>query len=296
MTINSMTGFSRATGTHGVWSWTWELKSVNAKGLDVRLRLPMGFDGFEPSARAMMSKVFSRGNISAGLILKLTQSASGYRINEDHLSVLLEAISKLKEQVPDASPPSLDGLLGLKGVIEPIEDDVDEEARSSLETALMKSLQEAAHDLAKVRNEEGSRLTAALESLISTIEDLCMQAGAVAETQETAIRSRMKEQISAIMEDVSGLDAGRLEQEVAILMTKADIREELDRLASHVESVRELMRAGGAIGRRLDFLCQELNREANTVCSKAHETALTRIGLDMKATIEQFREQVQNIE
>ena len=291
-----MTGFSRATGTLGVWSWTWELKSVNAKGLDVRMRLPMGFDSFEPSARAMMSRVFSRGNISAGLVLKLTQSSVGYRINEDHLSVLLEAISKLKEQVPDASPPSMDGLLGLKGVIEPIEDDVDEEARSALEEALMVSLQDAAKDLASVRSEEGARLTAALETHIITIEELCVQASAVAETQETAIRSRMNEQIAAIMEDVSGLDAGRLEQEVALLMTKADIREELDRLAAHVESVRELMRAGGAIGRRLDFLCQELNREANTVCSKAHETALTRIGLDMKATIEQFREQVQNIE
>ncbi len=296
MTINSMTGFSRATGTLGVWSWTWELKSVNAKGLDVRMRLPMGFDSFEPSARAMMSRVFSRGNISAGLVLKLTQSSVGYRINEDHLSVLLEAISKLKEQVPDASPPSMDGLLGLKGVIEPIEDDVDEEARSALEEALMVTLQDAAKDLASVRSEEGARLTAALETHIITIEELCVQARAVAETQETAIRSRMNEQIAAIMEDVSGLDAGRLEQEVALLMIKADIREELDRLAAHVESVRELMRAGGAIGRRLDFLCQELNREANTVCSKAHETALTRIGLDMKATIEQFREQVQNIE
>jgi uncharacterized protein (TIGR00255 family) len=139
-----MTGFSRSTGTHGVWSWTWELKSVNAKGLDVRMRLPMGFDGFEPSARAMLSKVFSRGNISAALVLKLTQSASGYRINEEHLNVLLEALSALKEQVPDAASPSLDGLLGLRGVIEPIEDDVDEEARSYLETALMKSLQDAA--------------------------------------------------------------------------------------------------------------------------------------------------------
>jgi uncharacterized protein (TIGR00255 family) len=147
-----------------------------------------------------------------------------------------------------------------------------------------------------LRSDEGARLTSALESLISTIEDLCTQACAVAETQETAIRNRMKEQIAAILEDASGLDAGRLEQEVAILMTKADIREELDRLRAHVDAVQELMTSGGAIGRRLDFLCQELNREANTICSNAHETALTRIGLDMKATIEQFREQVQNIE
>jgi len=296
LTIHSMTGFSRATGTHAVWSWTWELKSVNAKGLDVRLRLPMGFDSFEPPARALLSKVFSRGNVSVGLMLKQTETGTGYRINEEHLQTLLGAAARLQKDFPDAAPPSIDGLLGLRGVIEPVEEDVDENARAALEKALMASLEKAASDLASVRREEGARLGSVLEGFISTLGDLCAQAQSAAETQEDAIRARMKEQLAVILDDVSTLDAGRLEQEVALLMTKADIREELDRLAAHVASVRELMAAGGAVGRRLDFLCQELNREANTICSKAQKTALTRVGLDMKATIEQFREQVQNIE
>lgn len=291
-----MTGFSRATGTHAIWSWTWELKSVNGKGLDVRLRLPMGFDSFEPPARSLLSGIFSRGNISAGLVLKQTESESGYRINEEHLQTLLDAAARVQSRMPDAAPARVDGLLGLRGVIEPLDDDVDEETRASLEKALAASLEDAARDMALVRAEEGARLATVLNDFIALLDGLCVQAQAASETQEAAIRARMKEQIAVVLESASGLEAGRLEQEIALLMTKADIREELDRLAAHIASVRELMAAGGAIGRRLDFLCQELNREANTICSKAHETALTRIGLDMKATIEQFREQVQNIE
>lgn len=291
-----MTGFSRAAGTHAAWSWTWELKSVNAKGLDVRLRLPMGFDSFEPPARALLSKIFGRGNVSVSLMLKQTDSSSGYRINEEHLQTLLSAADRLKARLPDAPPLSIDGILALRGVIEPIEEDVDEAARAALESVLLKSLETAARDLVAVREEEGARLESVLDEFVWTLTDLCGQAQGAAMSQEKAIRERMKEQLDAIVEDVSSLDAGRLEQEVALLMTKADIREELDRLGAHVASVRELLEAGGAIGRRLDFLCQELNREANTICSKAHETSLTRIGLDLKATIEQFREQVQNIE
>lgn len=296
MAINSMTGFARATGAHGPWSWTWELKSVNAKGLDVRLRVPMGFDGFETQARAQLSKQFSRGNISAGLMLKQAEAGGGYRINEEHLATLLEAATALRSKLPEASLPSVDGLLGLRGVIEAVEDDVDDDAREALDRALLVSLDEAAAQLSSVRGEEGGRLQAVLSDFVTALDDLCMQAQASAETQGDAIRVRMQEQLATILEETSAVDPGRLEQEIALLMTKADIREELDRLAAHIASVQELLSAGGAIGRRLDFLCQELNREANTICSKATQTALTRIGLDMKATIEQFREQVQNIE
>ncbi|MGJ3259433.1 MAG: YicC/YloC family endoribonuclease [Rhodospirillales bacterium] len=291
-----MTGFSRATGTHGAWAWTWELKSVNAKGLDIRLRLPMGFDGFEAQARNNLSKLFSRGNISAGLMLKQTEAGGGYRINQEHLETLLQAAADLRARVPAAGPASIEGLLGLRGVIEAIEDDVDEDARAALETALMASLDDAAGELAAVRAEEGARLVSVLTDFVAGLDGLCAQAQGAAETQGDAIRVRMKEQLAVILEETSAVDPGRLEQEIALLMTKADIREELDRLAAHLASVRELLEGGGAIGRRLDFLCQELNREANTICSKATDTALTRIGLDMKATIEQFREQVQNIE
>ncbi len=291
-----MTGFSRTVGTHGAWAWTWELKSVNAKGLDIRLRLPMGFDGFEAQARNNLSKLFSRGNISVGLMLKQTEAGGGYRINQEHLETLLQAAAALRARVPDAGPVSIEGLLGLRGVIEAIEDDVDDDARTALEAALMTSLDDAAVELAAARTEEGARLVSVLIDFVAGLDGLCSQAQGAAETQGDAIRARMKEQLAVIFEETSTVDPGRLEQEIALLMTKADIREELDRLAAHLASVRELLESGGAIGRRLDFLCQELNREANTICSKATDTALTRIGLDMKATIEQFREQVQNIE
>lgn len=296
MALSSMTGFARASDDYEGWTWSWELKSVNAKGLDIRLRAPMGFDGLEPAARANLAKQFSRGNISAGLQLNKVGVGSGYRINEAHLHTLIEAARKLGDSVIDAAAPTIDGLLGLRGVIEAEEDDVDDDVRDALEAALLRSLGDAAKALQNARGEEGSRLEQVLFGFIDTIDDLQSQAAATAETQGAAIRKRLKEQVEALLSDVSGLDPARLEQEVALLMTKADIREELDRLGAHIASVRELMKSGGAIGRRLDFLCQELNREANTICSKAHETALTRIGLDMKATIEQFREQVQNIE
>ncbi len=296
MTINSMTGFASSTGTQDAWSWTWELKSVNAKGLDIRLRVPMGFDSFEPLARAHLSKTFVRGNISVGLMLKRTESGAGYRINEGHLQTLIDTARKLHEKMPEAGPPSIDGLLGLRGVIEPEEDDADDDTRQDLEKALLKSLYATAGDLALARAEEGKKLADVLSGFVSQLSDLRTQASGTAEAQGDIIRARLKEQLEKILEDASTLDAGRLEQEIALLMSKADIREELDRLASHITAVEELLIAGGAVGRRLDFLCQELNREANTICSKAHEMALTRIGLDMKATIEQFREQVQNIE
>ena len=291
-----MTGFSSNTGTFDVWSWTWELKSVNAKGLDVRLRVPMGFDGLEPVVRARLSKTFSRGNITVGLMLKRTDMGLGYRINEAHLHTLVDAAKRLQDKMPDAAPPSIDGMLALRGVIEAEDEDVDDDARQALEESLLKSLYAAAEALLAARAEEGQKLAAVLRDFIAVLDDLRIQAMATAETQGEAIRARLKEQLQTILQEASSLDANRLEQEIAILMSKADIREELDRLASHITAVSELLSAGGAVGRRLDFLCQELNREANTICSKAQQTALTRIGLDMKATIEQFREQVQNIE
>lgn len=296
MTINSMTGFARDAGSFEDWAWTWELKSVNAKGLDVRFRLPMGFDGLEPAARAALTKIYSRGNITAGLVLKKAAGSTGYKINQKHLSALIDVANKIRDENPGAQALSVEGALGLRGVIEAEDDDVSDENRSVLEKELLRSLQNAGEALVGVRADEGARLLGVLNDFIAHLGDLHTQATQAAETQGDAIRHRLKEQLNLILSDTSGLDAGRLEQEIALLMTKADIREELDRLSAHIASVNELMTDGGAVGRRLDFLCQELNREANTICSKAQETALTRIGLDMKATIEQFREQVQNIE
>lgn len=296
MTLNSMTGFARDSADFADWAWSWELKSVNAKGLDIRLRTPSGFDALEPVARARLSKLFNRGNITVGLTLKRSGADAGYKVNEGHLKAMLDVAKSMQADLPDAAPLSIDGMLALRGVIEADDDDVDEAIRRDLDKKLLKSLDVAAKALVATRGEEGAQLSVVLIEFVDRLDELRSQAAESAETQPTTIRERLIDQIGQIVDDVSQVDAGRLEQEIAILMTKADIREELDRLRAHITSVRELMLAGGAVGRRLDFLCQELNREANTVCSKAHETALTRIGLDMKATIEQFREQVQNIE
>ena len=296
MTLNSMTGFARDSANFADWTWSWELKSVNAKGLDIRLRAPSGFDALEPVGRARLSKLFSRGNIAVGLTLKRSGADVGYKINEGHLKEMLDVAKSIQAEIPDAAPLSIDGIMALRGVIEADDDDMDEATRVDLDKKLLNSLDIAARALVANRAEEGAQLSVVLTEFIDKLDNILGQATDSVESQPATIRARLKDQIEHVIKDASQVDAVRLEQEIAILMTKADIREELDRLRAHIISVRELMSTGGAVGRRLDFLCQELNREANTICSKAHETALTRIGLDMKATIEQFREQVQNIE
>lgn len=294
--LHSMTGFARDGGEHAGWSWSWELKSVNAKGLDVRLRVPPGFDGLEPAARAALTKHYARGNITAGLTLTRASAGTAYRVNEPHLQTLVAAALRLTDANPNIAPPSAAELLSLRGVIESDDETASDAEREDLEAALLASLSAGAVALAVARAEEGARLAVTLTGFIDSLEALLGQAADCAESQTAAIQARLKEQVSMLCADISALEPDRLAQEAALIMTKADIREELDRLAAHLASVRDLMKAGGAVGRRLDFICQELNREANTICSKAHETALTRVGLDMKATIEQFREQVQNIE
>ena len=296
MTLNSMTGFARDSANFADWTWSWELKSVNAKGLDIRLRASSGFDALEPVGRARLSKLFSRGNLTVGLTLKRSGADAGYKINEGHLKALLDVAKSIQAEIPDAAPLSSDGIMALRGVIEADDDDMDEATRVDLDKKLLNSLDIAARALVANRAEEGAQLSVVLTESIDKLDNILGQATDSVESQPAKIRARLKDQIEQVIKDASQVDAVRLEQEIAILMTKADIREELDRLRAHIISVRELMSTGGAVGRRLDFLCQELNREANTICSKAHETALTRIGLDMKATIEQFREQVQNIE
>jgi len=291
-----MTGFARTAGTHEEWTWSWELKSVNAKGLDVRTRLPMGFDGLEVATRGNLSKMFKRGSITAALTLQQSGGATRYQINRQHLDALIIEGKKIARENPDFTPVTTDGLLSLRGVIEVEDDDAADQEPASLEKLLIESLNEAVVTLADTRVEEGARLAVVLTEFIDTLASLLDQVAKSAELQPDIIRERLKAQIADIVSDFDTLDPTRLEQEAAIIMTKADIREELDRFAAHIASVREMMAEGGAIGRRLDFLCQELNREANTICSKAHDTSVTRIGLDMKATVEQFREQVQNIE
>ena len=294
--ISSMTGFARTEGRKGACSWTWEIKSVNAKGLDVRCRLANGFQSLEKPLRDRAAERFKRGNVSVSLNFVWNEGESRFRINHEVLGELLATMPEIQKQIPDVGLPSIDGLLGLRGVIEPVDEDLGEEAREELEAEILDSFDAALEALSGMRNDEGKRLSVALEARLDDIARLCGVAEKLAVMQPDAIRERLKTQVEALLEDVPAIPEERLAQEAALLMTKADVREELDRLKAHRDAARDLMNGNGAVGRKLDFLCQEFNREANTLCSKSQDTDLTRIGLDLKAAIEQFREQVQNIE
>jgi uncharacterized protein (TIGR00255 family) len=290
-----MTGFARADGHDGGWTWAWELKSVNGRGLDVRCKLPPDLDGLEPTVRSHIQERFSRGTISAALTVTRPPGALKLRLNVEVAEQLEQIVRELAARVK-AQPPTLDGLLSVRGVIETAEEDEAPEARASREQAFVVALDEAIAALAEARAQEGTRLGAVLASQLDELEGLADDAEACATVRPEAIRARLKEQVAALLEAAPALPEERLAQEAALLAAKADLREELDRLRAHLAAARELLSASGPVGRRLDFLCQELNREANTICSKSTDIELTRIGLDLKAGIEQFREQIHNIE
>ncbi len=291
-----MTGFARAEGHEDDFSWTWEGKSVNGKGLDVRCRLPAGCEGLEQPARERVAKRFRRGNISLALTVQWKQVRGSYRINRAVLDDILSLLPEMRERLPDAGPPQVDGLLALRGVIEPVEDEQSEAAHRAIETTLLAGLEAALESLASMRDQEGARLASVLNAHLDGIDRLCAEAESLAAAQPDAIKERLRTQVAALLEAVPALPEERLAQEAALFMAKADVREELDRLKAHLEAARDLMGGDGAVGRRLDFLCQEFNREANTLCSKSVDVALTRVGIDLKAGVEQLREQVQNIE
>lgn len=291
-----MTGFARVQGHADGCGWTWDVKSVNARGRDLRCRLPGGFENLETVARERASARFQRGSISLNLNLSWERRSGAYRLNAEALARIAELLPEIRRHVPDAKAPRLDGLLALGGVLETADDGQSEDARREMEAGMLSSLDEALESAAAMRLDEGRRLSDVVISHLDEIERLSAVAAASAEAQPEAIRRRLQAQVEALVEAVPALTEERLAQEAALLMTKADVREELDRLGAHLAAARELVAEGGAVGRKLDFLCQELNRETNTVCSKSVDLALTRVGLDLKASIEQLREQVQNIE
>ena len=296
MSVSSMTGFARSSGHHGEVGWVWELKSVNGRGLEPRFRLPAGAEHLDAGARARIAAALERGNVQAQLAIAATESAAALRINQAVIDQLLALHAALGARV-DTAPPRLEALLAVRGVVEqaaPAEEAPD--AAAARDAALLAGLDEAVAGLVAARREEGGRLAPVLAGQLDRIGALATAAAGAADGRPAAIRARLEERLRAVMEMEPALPEERLAQEVALLVTKADVTEELDRLAAHLGSARDLLAEGGAIGRRLDFLCQELNREANTICSKAGDVALTNVGLDLKATIEQLREQVQNIE
>jgi uncharacterized protein (TIGR00255 family) len=294
--IASMTGYARAQGADAALGWVWEAKSVNGRGLEVRLRLPPGWDCLEIPAREAAAKLLKRGNVSLSLTTTRTAPAAAPRLNEALLGHLA-ALARDWGAKLGSPPATIEGLMALKGVLEtPEEEAIDEAARKTRETALLATLAQTLEQLSHMRQGEGARVGQVLFSELSEIERLAGEASNTAALRPEAVRERLKAQLDLLLQSQPALNPERLAQEAALIAAKGDVREEVDRLLAHVAAARDMLEQGGAVGRRLDFLCQEFNREANTLCSKASDVELTRLGLALKAVIEQFREQVQNIE
>jgi uncharacterized protein (TIGR00255 family) len=295
MALSSMTGFARGHGVTANYAWAWEIKSVNAKGLDLRLRLPPGWDAIEIPARTRGAEALSRGTVYANLSVERQGVAPTVQVNEQVLGAVLATIKRLSGQL-DAAPPSIEGILALKGVIDVRENDEREEDRHAAEAAIAAGFTKSLADLVKARREEGAALGQILNKRLDEIASLAARANAAPGRQPEAVKARLAEQIATLLSASERFDADRLHQEAMLIAAKADIREELDRLSAHVAQARKLLADGGPVGRRLDFLSQELNRESNTLCAKSNDVELTNIGLELKTVVEQFREQVANLE
>jgi uncharacterized protein (TIGR00255 family) len=297
MSMQSMTGFGRSSGQTGPWEWRWEVRSVNGRGLDVRLRLPTGFEALDQPARQSIGKSFQRGNLNITLSLSQASGAQGVRLNETVLEEVIAAAEAVRAKTGGA-PPTVEGLLSLRGVLESVDGteqngaDVDAEVVK----ALLSGLDAAIGEALSVRRAEGQRLTAIVSEKLDDIQGLTVQVRDAPGRSVEAIQSRLKAQVEKLLNDTRELDVGRLHQEAALLATRADVEEELKRLETHLSAARALLTETGAVGRRLDFLCQEFNREANTLCSKAADEHISSLGVALKVAIDQMREQVQNLE
>ena len=295
MALSSMTGFARSHGASGPYTFEWELKSVNAKGFDLRMRLPPGWDDLEAFAKKRAGEVLSRGTVYANLNLKRSNPGSSVRVNEEVLASIVKVEAVLAGKI-DAVAPSIDGLLAIKGVIEVVEPESNEAEDNAAKAAAGAAFDQALLDLVEMRQREGATLGQILSQRMDEIERLAKKAEAAPGRKAEAIKTRLAEQVAVLLETSDRFDPDRLNQEALLMAAKADVREELDRIASHISQAREMIGKGGPIGRRLDFLAQEFNREVNTCCSKSNDLELTNTSLAMKNIVEQFREQVQNLE
>ena len=293
--ISSMTGFARQEGGNGGVSWVWEAKSLNGRNLDIRCRLPVGYEALDAVARSVVPRHCTRGNLQLTLTVDRSATPMTLKVNRDLLGQLVTLVSEIGTEVK-AAPPRLDGLLAFRGVVEAVD---EKETLAQLEArvaAMEGDLVRALAALTAMRRAEGRRLGAAIAGHLAQIESLVTAAANADAARPEALKARLRAQVGELLGAAPALPEDRLVQEVAVLVAKSDVREELDRLRAHISAARELIEGGGAVGRRLDFLGQELNREANTLCSKSWDVALTRIGLDLKSAIDQLREQIQNIE
>ncbi|NLR95572.1 YicC family protein [Rhizobium sp. P38BS-XIX] len=295
MVLQSMTGFARREGTSGRGRWAWELRSVNGKGLDVRLRLPQGLERTETDVRKLISDRFSRGNLQVSLSLAVEDSRVEVVVNQDALAAVLALRDQLTGIV-DPAPLRLDSLMAVRGLVEFKEAEESEEALAKRDIDIMAGLTAALADLREMRGREGDALGQILLGHVATIEGLTATIERDPSRSPQEIATRLAAQVAMLIDGSSGLDRDRLHAEAALLATKADLREEIDRLKAHVAAARELISKGGPVGRKLDFLAQEFNRESNTICSKSNAAAVTAAGIELKVVIDQFREQVQNLE
>jgi len=295
MTLSSMTGFARTSGQWGKYHWTWEIKSVNGRNLDIRCRMPQGYDGLEQMARKAVKAALARGSVNISLQVSRDADTTAFKVNQEMLDHLVEVAveTSMKNHLPQ---PSLDAILSVRDVVQYVEIEEDAETLKARDRAMTESFETVLADFQSARDVEGAAMQAVLIAHLDEIEKLVASAQALAGEMPELIKQRYMEKVSALLEDKSGIDPERIAQEVVLLATKADVREELDRLTAHIDAGRKYVRANGQIGRKLDFLTQEFNREANTLCSKASDIRLTDVGLSLKTTIDQFREQVQNIE
>ena len=294
MALKSMTGFARADGHHGQASFSWEARSVNGRNLDLRFRLPSGLDGLEIKARALCQERLSRGNCTINLSVKRDAGEMEIRLNEAALQQAV-ALGERARSITNMAPPQLDTLLALRGVVEVAESEESDEARAEFSEVLMAGLATALEGLVEARRQEGARLADVIGNQLKEIAALVEKCANAAGRQPDLLKARLAEQLGRLM-DGAALDPDRLHQEAVLLAAKADIQEELDRLRAHLAAAQELLAAGAPVGRKFDFLSQEFNREANTICSKAADIEISRIGVELKTVIDQLREQIQNIE
>jgi len=294
MALKSMTGFARADGHHGQASFSWEARSVNGRNLDLRFRLPSGLDGLEIKARALCQERLSRGNCTINLSVKRDAGEMEIRLNEAALQQAV-ALGERARSITNMAPPQLDTLLALRGVVEVAESEESDEARAEFSEVLMAGLATALEGLVEARRQEGARLADVIGNQLKEIAALVEKCANAAGRQPDLLKARLAEQLGRLM-DGTALDPDRLHQEAVLLAAKADIQEELDRLRAHLAAAQELLAARAPVGRKFDFLSQEFNREANTICSKAADIEISRIGVELKTVIDQLREQIQNIE
>ena len=298
MTIHSMTGFAAAQGTTGAHSWSCELRSVNAKGLDLRLRIPEWLEGFEPYVRGELGKALARGNVSMTLRINRNEDAGAdLTINEAMLATVLSSMAKIEAAAKvagvDLAPSTSAEILSQRGVLEQ-GNTADDPA--PIVAALKGAFAAILSDFVNMRASEGATLKAVLLDQLDEIDTLQSRAADLAEARKPQMAETLRTNLARVLDNADKVDEARVAQELALLAVKADVTEEIDRLKAHVSAARDLLAKGGAVGRKLDFLMQEFNREANTLCSKAQNSDLTAIGLDLKSVIDQMREQVQNIE